>query len=61
MKPTDNKPEDKKLTQSEPRTSMLTSEKNLWERLQEKGYSESKIGQGFAMTWKMPKKESKNP
>lgn len=38
-------------------TNTPKEEKPLYQRLMEKGYSESKIGQGFVMTWIKPKKE----
>ena len=56
MKATSKKLQEIKNTQSEVNTSMLKEEKPLYQRLMEKGYSESKIGLGFLMNWKMPKK-----
>jgi hypothetical protein len=34
-------------------------EKTLSQRLKEKGYSNSKVGQGFVMSWQPPRKEKK--
>ena len=59
MKPTEKKSEDKNIPQLESNSSMPIKEKTLYQRLMEKGFSENKIGQGFAMTWKMPKGQTK--
>ena len=59
MKAISKKLQEIKNTQSEVNASLPKKEMTLYERLMEKGYSESKIGQGFVMNWKMPKKEPK--
>ena len=59
MKAISKKLQEIKNTQSEVNASLPKKEMTLYERLMEKGYSESKIGQGFVMNWKMPKKELK--
>ena len=59
MKAISKKLQEIKKTQSEVNTSMPKEEKTFYQKLMEQGYSESKIGQGFVMIWKMPKKEPK--
>ena len=59
MKPTEKKSEVKNIPQLESNSSMPKKGKTLSHRLEEKGYSESKIGQGLVMTWKMPKGQTK--
>ena len=59
MKPTEKKSEVKNIPQLESNSSMPKKGKTLSQRLVEKGYSESKIGQGLVMTWKMPKGQTK--
>ena len=56
MKQTDKKLEETKIPKSESNTLLPKKEKTLSQRLKEMPYSESKIGQGFVMNWKMPKK-----
>ena len=58
MKTADKKLEEKNITQLETNTSIL-KEKTLSQEFKEMPYSTSKIGQGFVMTWRMPKKEKK--
>ena len=58
-KPTEKKSEVKNIPQLESNSSMPKKGKTLSQRLEEKGYSESKIGQGLVMTWKMPKGQTK--
>ncbi len=58
MKQTYKKSEDKNITQFEVGTSIPKKEKTLSQRLEEKGYSTNKIGQGFVMNWKMTKKDA---
>ena len=59
MKPTEKKVQDNSDSKLESATNTSKEKKTFYERLMEKGYSESKIGQGFVMNWKMPKKEPK--
>jgi hypothetical protein len=57
MKATSKKLQEIKNTKSEVNALIPKEKKTFYERLMEKGYSESKIGQGFVMNWKMPKQE----
>ena len=59
MKAISKKLQEIKNTQSEVNASLPKEEKTFYQKLMEQGYSESKIGQGFVMIWKMPKKEPK--
>ena len=59
MKPTEKKSEVKNIPQLESNSSMPKKGKTLSQWLEEKGYNESKIGQGLVMTWKMPKGQTK--
>jgi len=45
--------------QSEANASKPKKEKTLSQRLKEKGYSNSKVGQGFVMSWQPPRPEKK--
>jgi hypothetical protein len=57
MKATSKKLQEIKNTKSEVNALIPKEKKTFYERLMEKGYSESKIGQGFVMNWKKPKQE----
>ena len=59
MKTADKKLEEQNITQLEAKTSIPKKEKTLSQEFKEMPYSTSKIGQGFVMTWRMPKKEKK--
>jgi hypothetical protein len=57
MKPTEKKVQDNSDSKLESATNTSKEEKTFYQKLMEQGYSESKIGQGFVMTWKKPKQE----
>ena len=56
MKTANKKLEEKNITQLEANTLIPKKEKTLSQRFKEMEYSTDKIGQGFVMNWKMPKK-----
>ena len=56
MKPTEKKSEVKNIPQLESNSSMPKKGKTLSQEFKEMPYSTSKIGQGFVITWRMPKK-----
>ena len=59
MKAISKKLQEIKKTQSEVNASLPKKEKTLSQRFEEMDYSTDKIGQGFVMNWKMPKKKPK--
>ena len=59
MKAISKKLQEIKNTQSEVNASLPKKEKILSQRFEEMDYSTDKIGQGFVMNWKTPKKEPK--
>ena len=59
MKPTEKKAQENSDSKLESATNTSKEKKTFYERLMEKGYSESKIGQGFVMNWKCQRRNRK--